>query len=148
MKVNLTAPSIIQSSRLLNWARLLSYDSNNTEHNIRIHEEHDDHEDHAISLVIVCVGIVMMFLMMILHKCSEEGRLVRCCNLRRENGDSVHEQDSVSGVAGMAAVFARLKRKETPPPPYEDPPPYDVAVQMEMELTKRELKVVLPHLLA
>ena len=48
----------------------------------------------------------------------------------------------------MAAVFACLKKKETPPPPYEDPPSYDVALQMEIKLTKRELKVVLPNLLA
>ena len=87
MEVNLTAPSIIQSTALLNWTRLLSYDSNNTEHHIRIHEEYDNY---AISLVIVCVGIVMMALMMILHKCSEEGRLVRCSNLRRENEYSVN----------------------------------------------------------
>jgi hypothetical protein len=48
----------------------------------------------------------------------------------------------------MAAVFARLKRKETPPPPYEDPPSYDVAVQIEIELTKSDLKFVLPNMLA
>ena len=48
----------------------------------------------------------------------------------------------------MAAVFDCLKRKETPPPPYEDPPSYNIALQMKIELTKRELKVVLPNLLA
>ena len=89
MDVNRTATSIIQSSALLNWTRLLSYDRNISEHHIRTHEDHDDH---FISLIIVCVGIVMMALMMVLHKCSEEGRLDRCCNLRRENEDDVNTQ--------------------------------------------------------
>jgi hypothetical protein len=34
-----------------------------------------------------------------------------------------------------------MKRNDTPPPPYEDPPTYNVAVQMEIEFTKYELKV-------
>ena len=37
---------------------------------------------------------------------------------------------SVSGVSSIAAVLSRIKRKDTPPP-YEDPPSYEVAVQME-----------------
>ena len=39
----------------------------------------------------------------------------------------------------MAAVLAHMKRKDSPPPPYEDPPYYDVAVQMEIVLTKRNV---------
>ena len=147
MEVNLTAPStsIIQSTALLNWTRILSNDRNITEHHISINKYQDGD---VTTLVIVCMGIAIMIAMMIFHKYLEEGRLVRCCNLRRENEDVVNAQDSVSGVAGMAAVFARLKKKETPPPPYEDPPSYDVAVQMEIELTKSDLKVTLPNVLA
>jgi hypothetical protein len=36
------------------------------------------------------------------------------------------------------------KRGYTPPPPYEDPPSYDVAVQMEIELTKNKRCVRVP----
>jgi hypothetical protein len=36
----------------------------------------------------------------------------------------------------MAAVLSRMKRKDTPPPPYEYPPSYNVVIQMEIELNK------------
>ena len=59
----------------------------------------------------------------------------RCCLFTRE----VEESDlispvvvlSISGISGMAAVLSSMKRKDTPPPPYEDPPSYEVAIQME-----------------
>ena len=35
-------------------------------------------------------------------------------------------------------VSSRRKRGDTSPPPYEDPPPYDFAVQMEIEITKNK----------
>ena len=38
----------------------------------------------------------------------------------------------------MLEESSHRKRGNTPPPPYEDPPPYDVAVQMENELTKNK----------
>lgn len=40
---------------------------------------------------------------------------------------------SGSGVAGMAGVLARMqsyRKGETPPPPYDSPPPYHVAIKM------------------
>ena len=68
-----------------------------------------------------------------------------CWYLKRENEDVVlvvHEEESGSSVAGMADVLACIKRKDSTPPPYEDPPSYHVAVQMEIEMTKRDLTVV------
>ena len=53
----------------------------------------------------------------------------------------LESQESGFGVGGMGAVLARMKRKDSSPPPYEDPPSYDVAVQMEIELTNRYLNV-------
>ena len=104
---------------------------------------HDDHDDDLTSLVIVCVGIALVIVMLVLHKCSQDDRPVRCCNFRRENVDMiqvVNEEESGSSVAGMAAVLARMKRKDSPPT-YEDPPSYHVALQMEIEWTKRDLNV-------
>ena len=42
---------------------------------------------------------------------------------------------SWSDVTGMTAVLSRVHayRKDTPPPPYEAPPSYQVAIRMEME---------------
>ena len=88
----------------------------------------------------------MMVVMMILHKCSEEGRLDRCCKLRSEY--VVSTQEPISNVAGMAAVLTRLKRKDTPPPPYENPPSYNVGLKVEIELTKKDMKPDLPNLSA
>ena len=37
------------------------------------------------------------------------------------------------GVPGMASVLARMsahRKGETPPPPYDSPPPYHVAIKM------------------
>ena len=58
--------------------------------------------------------------------------------------------DEICGSAGMVEVSTprmveissprvdeslSMKRGNTPPPPYENPPSYDVAVQMEIEMT-------------
>ena len=42
---------------------------------------------------------------------------------------------SWSDVTGMTAVLSRVHtyRKDTPPPPYEAPPSYQVAIRMERE---------------
>ena len=42
---------------------------------------------------------------------------------------------SWSDVTGMTAVLSRVQayRKDTPPPPYEAPPSYHVAIRIEME---------------
>ena len=85
-----------------------------------------------------------MIVMLVLHKCSQDDRSRSCSKFRRMDEDMSHvvnTQEQISGVAGMAAVFVRMTRKDTPPPPYEDPPSYNVAVQMEIELTKRDFKV-------
>ena len=44
-----------------------------------------------------------------------------------------HTSRSWSDVTGMTGVMSRVQayRKNTPPPPYEAPPSYQVAVQME-----------------
>ena len=141
MDANLTIPTVTQSAAFLNWTIILSYNKNITRHHIRIHEDNDDD---VTSLVIVCAGLALMIVMIVLHKCTQDDRPVRCCNFRRENEDMIYvvnEEESGSGVAGMAAVLARMKRKDSPPPPYEDPPSYHFALQMEIELTKRDLNV-------
>ena len=109
-------PTITQSAAFLNWTRLLSYKENITRHHIQIH---DDHDDDITSLVVVCVGLAIMILMLVLHKCSQDDRSRSCSNFRRMDEDMIHVVDTL-------------------PPPYEDPPSYDVAVQMEIELTKRD----------
>ena len=91
--------------------------------------------------MIVCVGLAIMITMLVLHKCSKIERPVTCCNVRRPNEDMIHvveDEELLSSVAGMAALLACMKRQDTPPPSYEDPPSYHVALQMEIELTKRE----------
>ena len=70
-----------------------------------------------------------MIVMLVLHKCSQDDRPVLCCNLRREDEDMIR------------VLEERINRKDSPPTPYEDPPCYDVAVQMEIVLTKRDLNV-------
>ena len=141
-------PTITQSAAFLNWTRILSYSKNITRHHIRLH---DDHDDDITSLVVICVGLAIMIVMLVLHKCSQDDRSRSCSKFRRMDEDMinvVNSQEPISSVAGMAAVFVRMTRKDTPPPPYEDPPSYDVAVQVEIELAMRELKVVLPNLIA
>jgi hypothetical protein len=47
------------------------------------------------------------------------------------------ETRAAAGVAGMAAVLARMqnyRKGESPPPPYDPPPPYHVAVTMEIPM--------------
>ena len=59
----------------------------------------------------------------------------RCCSFQRDDEESDpnnrEQPEPVPGVGGMVAVLARMKRKDTPPPPYEDPPSYDVAIQIK-----------------
>jgi hypothetical protein len=46
-------------------------------------------------------------------------------------------ESRAAGVAGMAAVLARMqnyRKGESPPPPYDPPPPYHIAVTMEMPM--------------
>ena len=110
-----------------------------TRHHIKIHDD-----DIVTDLVIVCVLLAILITMLVLHKCSAIERPVMCCNVRRPNEDMIHvveDEELLSSVAGMAALLACMKRQDTPPPSYEDPPSYHVALQMEIELTKRELKV-------
>ena len=63
----------------------------------------------------------------------------RCCLLKRESeGPAIYivnpeQAEAVSNVGGMAGVLSGMKRKDTPPPPYEDPPSYHLAVQMETQ---------------
>ena len=116
-------PTITKSAAFLNLTQLFSYKENITRHHLKIH---DDHDDDITSLAIVCVGLGIMIIMLVLHKCSRDDRPVRCCNSRRENEDMIHivnAQDPIS-------------RKDTPPPPYEDPPSYHIAVQMEIEMLR------------
>jgi hypothetical protein len=141
MEADLTMPTITQSAAFLNWTRLLSYKENITRHHIKIH---DDDDDDITSLVVVCVGLGIMIVMLVLHKCSRDDRPAKCCNFRREDEDMIHvvnAEDPVTSVVGMAAVFSKMKRKDTPPPPYEDPPSYHVAVQIEIEMYDRDLRV-------
>eukprot|EP00092_Neocalanus_flemingeri_P035716 GFUD01038887.1.p1 GENE.GFUD01038887.1~~GFUD01038887.1.p1 ORF type:complete len:143 (-),score=35.56 GFUD01038887.1:24-452(-) len=120
-----------------NWTRILEYDRNITKYHA---EERDEHGDDLTSIVIVGMGILVMIVMWIFHKYSKEDRSRRCCILKSDDEESdptifiVNDRptsDPVSGVAGMAAVLARVKKKDTPPP-YEDPPSYDVAMQMQI----------------
>ena len=124
-------PTTTQSAAFLNWTRILTYNKNITRHHIRIG---DDHDDDITSLAIVCVGLGIMIIMLVLHKCSRDDRPVRCCNSRRENEDMIHVVNAQDPIS----------RKDTPPPPYEDPPSYHIAVQMEIEMCKRDLRVAGP----
>ena len=63
--------SILPAPPFWNWTRILEYERNITKHHT---ETHSDHDDDVTSIVIVGVGIVMMILMWILHKCSKEDR--------------------------------------------------------------------------
>ena len=65
-------------------------------------------------------GIKMLYISLITH------HLHRWCTC-----PSAEDPGCEGGAPGMAAVAARMKRKETPPPPYEDPPSYSVAMQMQ-----------------
>jgi hypothetical protein len=90
----LTMPTVTKSAAF--WTRILSYNKNITRRHIRID---DDNDDNLTSLVIVCVGIVLMIVMMALHKL--------CWYLKRKNKDVVlfvNEEESGSSVADMAAV--------------------------------------------
>ena len=59
------------SPQLSNWTKTLEHGGNITKHHIEIHSDSD--ED-VSSVVIVSVGLIMMILMLIAHKCSKEER--------------------------------------------------------------------------
>ena len=138
--MSLTMSSILKNDPFFNWTRILENNARNiTTHHIEIHSDHDDD---ISSIVIVGVGIVMMIVMWILHKCSKEDRPVSCCKVQNdsEHSDSVVHiaiaRPSESTISGLAGVLSQMKRKDSPPPPYEDPPSYHLAVQMEIQLKK------------
>ena len=54
-------------------------------------------------------------------------------NLKFHNYNYYKYPRTASEEEEMTVEVGRSKRKETPPPPYEDPPSYSVAVQMEHE---------------
>ena len=74
MEPNLTFPAIIRTAPFWNWTRILEHERNNTKHHFEIHSDHDDD---VTSIVIVGVGIAMMIVMWIAHKCSKENREIR-----------------------------------------------------------------------
>jgi hypothetical protein len=86
MDCNHTMQTVTQSAVFLNWTIILSYNKNITRHLI---VQHDQNDDDVTSLMIVCVGIALMIVMLVLHKCSQDDRPVRCCNLRREDEDMI-----------------------------------------------------------
>ena len=114
---------------LLNITRVYSYNNKTiTTHHIAIHNDYS--EEDVRSIIIVCIGLGMIILMYILHKWSKvDGISGRCC-VRRVFVDSVPGgRDTV----GTVSIISRT-RKDSPPPPYEAPPSYTVALQMENEL--------------
>eukprot|EP00092_Neocalanus_flemingeri_P073926 GFUD01091322.1.p1 GENE.GFUD01091322.1~~GFUD01091322.1.p1 ORF type:complete len:119 (-),score=12.89 GFUD01091322.1:38-394(-) len=95
---------------------------NNTIHSDDRNDVNSDYNDHIAPLVIVVVGILIIFIFTIFHECLK--------------------YDGPISVAGLvAAVIERITKKNYSnlPPPYEDPPSYAVALQVENEF-KNEMK--------
>ena len=118
-----------------NWTRILEHDRNI----IKEHMDDDDNEEDMTYVWIVGLWILVSLFIWIHHKYSKHKM---CCSRKIIAEESeppifiLHDLESsgsVSGVSGMAAVLSSMKRKDTPPPPYEDPPSYEVAIQLEKE---------------
>ena len=127
--------SITPVAPFWNWTRIL-------EHHRNIINKHmdDDADEESLSYVwIVGLWILVSLFIWIHHKNAKQKM---CCSRKRSTEESeppifiLHDRESsgsVSGVSGMTAVLSSMKRKDSPPPSYEDPPSYEVAIQIERE---------------
>ena len=97
----------------------MEYARNNT---IARTEENNQDEN---NLILDCLGMLVLFsiYVIILYRIKWSGT---CCFVHRENVNT-HHQDPV-----LTQVMRRMG-KTSPPPPYEQPPSYAVAVSMENE---------------
>ena len=143
MATNFSIPMLIENTSFLNWTRILSYNRNVTKHHISNYNDDDANDDVDVStVVIVGVGIVLMVVMWVWHDWVRADRPKSWCFRSAENVDSVplaSTAEPVPSAGGLAAGLALGKRKESPPPPYEHPPTYHHAIQVEREENKRDL---------
>ena len=97
----------------------MEYARNNTK--ARTEENNQDENN----LVLACLGMLVLFsvYVIILYRIKWSGT---CCFVHQENSN-IHHQDPV-----LTQVM-RSMGKTSPPPPYEHPPFYAVAVSMENE---------------
>ena len=82
------------------------------------------------NLIFACLGMLALIsvYVIILYRVKWSGT---CCFVHRENSN-IHHQDPV-----LTRVM-RSMGKTTPPPPYEHPPSYAVAVSIENEDIKSQ----------
>merc|ERR1719233_1126233 len=98
-----------------------------------------DHFDFS-SLVIIggSTGLVLLVWVVLRLKEVLKSSYKTEDNIARS--DSIHyptprTSRSWSDVTGLTTVLSRVQayRKDTPPPPYEDPPSYQIAIQIELQ---------------
>ena len=128
-------PVMLEKTGLWNITTILAYAKNITKHQEAMRNSDDNS---VVSIIIVCIGLILM---MITWACTKDGLQVKCRSCRQQHGNldvsqSSTSVESLSRISGVAAVWTRLQRKDTPPPPYEEPPSYDIALEIENEIQK------------
>ena len=139
MNSNIVAlPAEVDKTGLWNITTILAYAKNITKNRA---DSHNGDEDSVASIIIVCIGLLMMMVMWV---CTKDGVQLKCRPRRQEDDPelvpSSTPAESIPRISGVAAVWTRLQRKDSPPPPYEDPPSYDAALTIENEMQQSNIK--------
>ena len=118
---------------------MLEYAKNETQNRVGI----DQHDSDVTYFIYVSVGVLILFMIYVIIQYRTK-RLCGCCIFRRDIGDLLPRihlvtpetgSDFVSTVSIISDILIRIS-KRSPPPPYEHPPPYHVAVKIERENSK------------
>ena len=121
---------------LWNWATLMEYARNITHHRLDIARNDSDS-----TYFVVITGVLFVLFMIYVVLKYRSKMLCCCCVFKREDGEMFPRMYFVNTETGSDFVSTTTVpaitgthtsiSKGSPPPPYEHPPPYHVAVQME-----------------
>ena len=131
-------PPDVDKTSLWNITTILAYANNITKHQA---DSRKGDDDSVASIMIVCIGLLMMMVMWV---CTKDGVQLKCRFCKQEDDPELVPPrtagNSISRISGVAAMWTRLQRKDSPPPPYEFPPSYDVALKIENEMHQPNFK--------
>ena len=122
------------SSLFWNWTEISDYDKNiDTEQ----HEEHDDLDD-ITELVIVGSFVVIILLLYVLQRHRDDQWTRQGCGFMcvKSGGDILPSILNINSIHSFDNPDFDNNCRDSPPPPYEDPPSYNVAVMMGEDYQK------------
>ena len=117
-----------------NMNSVLEYARKKTQHRQKTREDETD----VTKLVAMMVGLLILFIIYAIIKCFIQKRICSRCVFTRVDGRFFPRIHFLSSAPGFDQVMDKL----SPPPAYEHPPSYHVAVEMESRKKNEDIKVL------